>query len=69
MRAFTFCLFVLTIVFGCLSYAGLGHFTEIIKLTYAYLALSTIASALITITMRPATPQRAAVEPPKTISD
>lgn len=53
MRVFTFFLFMLTIVAGCLSYKGLGDLTEIVKLTYAYLALSTVACASITLTMRP----------------
>lgn len=53
MRVFTFFLFILTIVAGCLSYKGLGDLTETLKLTYAYLALSTVACALITLTIRP----------------
>lgn len=51
MRVFTFFLFVLTIIAGCLSYNGIGSMT--VKLAYAYLALSTLASVLITLTMRP----------------
>jgi len=57
MRVFTILLFVLTIVAGFLSYYGIGNLTETVKLTYAYLALSTVASALITLTMRPAVAQ------------
>jgi hypothetical protein len=52
MRAFTILFFVLTVIAGCLSYYGIGSMT--VKLAYAYLALSTAASVLITLTMRPA---------------
>ena len=54
MRVFTYLLFILTIIAGFLSYEGVGTLTETVKLTYAYLALSTVACALITLTMRPA---------------
>jgi hypothetical protein len=60
MRAFTVLLFALTIVSGCLSYYGIGGLTEIVKLTYAYLALSTVACGLICLTMRPAVPRQVA---------
>ena len=53
MRVFTVLLLILTIVAGCLSYNGIGVFTETVKLTYAYLVLSTVASVFITLTMRP----------------
>ena len=56
MWVFTICLFILTVISGCLSYAGLGHLTETVKLTYAYLALLTAASGLLSLLMRP--PQR-----------
>ncbi|MBV8897378.1 MAG: hypothetical protein JO051_12760 [Acidobacteriaceae bacterium] len=54
MRVFTYLLFVLTVVAGLLSYYGIGTLTETVKLTYAYLALSTVACVLISLTMRPA---------------
>lgn len=53
MRVFTFLLFVLTIIAGCLSYNGMGTLTETVKLMYAYLALLTLACAAICLTMRP----------------
>ncbi len=56
MRVFTFLLFVLTIVAGFLSYNGVGSLTETVKLTYAYLALLTVACTLISLTIRPAAP-------------
>ena len=58
MRAFTLLLFVFTIVAGCLAYYGMGALTETLKLVYAYLLLSTIASGVINLGMRPATPRR-----------
>jgi hypothetical protein len=58
MRAFTLLLFVLTVVAGCLAYYGMGQLTETLKLAYAYLLLSTVASGIINISMRPTTPRR-----------
>lgn len=58
MRTFTVVLFVLTVIAGFLSYHGIGSLTDTVKLTYAYLALSTLASGLISLTMRPAVPHR-----------
>jgi hypothetical protein len=58
MRVFTYLLFVLTVIAGFLSYKGIGTLTETVKLTYAYLALSTVACALISLTMRPAIQRR-----------
>ncbi len=58
MRTFTFLLFVLTLVAGFLSYYGIGAFTETVKLAYAYLALSTLASGFIALTMRPSVPNQ-----------
>ena len=54
MRVFTYLLFFLTVIAGLLSYYGIGTLTETVKLTYAYLALSTVACVLISLTMRPA---------------
>ena len=54
MRVFTYLLFFLTVIAGFLSYNGIGTLTETVKLTYAYLALSTVACVLISLTMRPA---------------
>ena len=51
MRAFTFSLLLLTVIVGILAYYGLGALTEILRLTYAYLALSTVTCGLITMTM------------------
>jgi hypothetical protein len=59
MRSFTLGLLILTIIAGLLSYFGVGAFTETVKLTYAYLALSTLASGLISLTIRPEMPRRA----------
>lgn len=59
MRVFTFSLLVLTIVVGILAYYGLGALTEIVRLTYAYLALSTVACGLITLAMPRETANRA----------
>lgn len=61
MRVFTYLLFILTVISGFLSYNGIGTLTETVKLTYAYLALSTVACALISITMRPAMQRRVPV--------
>ncbi|HZS54723.1 MAG TPA: hypothetical protein VFA65_10000 [Bryobacteraceae bacterium] len=47
MRVFTVLLFILTVVAGFVSHNGMGNLTEMAKLTYAYLALSTVACALI----------------------
>jgi len=52
MRLFTLSLLVLTVFVGMLAYYGVGALTEILRLTYAYLALSTVACGLITLTMR-----------------
>ena len=52
MRAFTLLLFVLTVAAGCLAYYGMGMLTETLKLAYAYLLLSTVASGLINVSMR-----------------
>jgi hypothetical protein len=60
MRFFTLFLLILTVVAGYLSYHGLGTLTETVKLTYAYLALSTLASALIGLDMPRETPRRVA---------
>ena len=51
MRVFTFGLLVLTVLVGIFAYYGLGALTEVLRLTYAYLALSTLACGLITLTM------------------
>lgn len=53
MRVFTLGLLILTVIAGFLSYNGAGSLTETIKLTYAYLALSTLACGFITLTVRP----------------
>jgi multidrug efflux pump subunit AcrB len=58
MRFVTLLLLLLTVVAGFLSYYGIGGLTDLMKLTYAYLALSTIASALVSLTMRPAVAPR-----------
>jgi hypothetical protein len=49
MRAFTLLLFVLTVITGCLAHYGVGALTETLKLTYAYLLLSTVACGLINL--------------------
>lgn len=61
MRVFTYLLFVLTLIAGFLSYKGVGNLTETVKLIYAYFALSTVACALISLTMRPAMQRRVPV--------
>ena len=53
MRVFTLGLLILTIIAGFMSYYGVGSLTETIKLTYAYLALSTLACGLVTVSVRP----------------
>jgi hypothetical protein len=60
MRVFTLGLLILTIIAGFVSYHGLGSLTETMKLTYAYLALSTLACGLITLSIRPQLPRRVA---------
>jgi ABC-type Fe3+-siderophore transport system permease subunit len=50
MRLLTSLLFVLAVIAGFLAYKGFGTLTEPLKLTYAFLALSTLASALINLT-------------------
>jgi hypothetical protein len=54
VQAFSVFLFFLTVAAGVVSHSGFGSSTDTVKLTYAYLALSTIVCALITVTMRPA---------------
>jgi hypothetical protein len=58
MRAFTLLLFVLTVAAGCLAYYGVGVLTETFKLAYAYLLLSTVASAAVNVSTRPAALRR-----------
>ena len=58
MRVFTLGLLILTIIAGVMSYYGVGTLTETIKLTYAYLALSTLACGLISVTVRRELPRR-----------
>lgn len=60
MRVFTLGLLILTIIAGVISYYGVGSLTETIKLTYAYLALSTLACGLINVAMRPELPRHVA---------
>ncbi len=61
MRTFTLLLFVLTVIAGCFAYYGIGDLTETMKLTYAYLLLSTMACGVIGVSMRPS-PQRRSTE-------
>jgi hypothetical protein len=58
VRFLTYLLFFLTVAAGFFSYKGVGTLTETVKLTYAYLALLTLASALISLIMRPAIQRR-----------
>ena len=58
MRVFTLGLLILTIIAGFMSYYGVGTLTDTVKLTYAYLALSTLACGFVTVTIRPETPRR-----------
>jgi hypothetical protein len=54
VQAFSIFLFFLTVGAGVVSHSGFGSATDTVNLTYAYLALSTIVCAVITVTTRPA---------------
>lgn len=63
MRIFTSIFFLLTVIAGFAAFHGSGNEAEMLKLLYAYLALTTLVCALITMAARKPTPKTATAAP------